>query len=51
MTPKAHMSTYVVEAPPFTTSGAINALVVKLANVSLLTSFLLAFFERPKSVI
>jgi hypothetical protein len=45
------MSTYEVEAPPLTTSGAIYALVVKLAKVSLLTSFLLAFFERPKSVI
>jgi hypothetical protein len=45
------MSTYVVEAPPLTTSGAIYALVVRLAKVSLFTSCFLEFFERPKSVI
>ena len=49
--PKAHMSTYVVEGPPLTTSGAIYALVVRLAKVSLCTSCFLEFFERPKSVI
>jgi hypothetical protein len=45
------MSTFVKEGSPFTTSGAIYALVVKLAKVSLWTSCFLPFFERPKSVI
>jgi hypothetical protein len=37
MIPKAHMSTFVVEAeaPPLTTSGARYALVVKVPKVSL----------------
>ena len=51
MIPKAHMSTYVVGSPPFTTSGAMYVLVVSFAKVSLKTSKLLAFLESPKSVI
>jgi hypothetical protein len=33
MIPRAHMSTFVVGVPPFTTSGAMYVLVVRFAKV------------------
>ena len=45
------MSAFIVGIPPLTTSGAIYALVVRFANVSLFISKFLAILESPKSVI